>query len=89
MELRAHEQHALQVIKEQKVNNDQLVVQRDSTINLVSKLTYKNPCLTKVVDEACRTIPELDIPEAEPVDVRVRKLVAECTMYAQIWLRFS
>lgn len=41
-ELQAYEQHALQVISEQKVNNNQLVVQRDSTVQFVTDLTDKN-----------------------------------------------
>lgn len=31
--------------------------------------------MAKVVVEACRSVMKLDIPEAEPVDVWVRKLV--------------
>lgn len=53
-----------------------MVVQCDSTINLVIDLTNKNQCLTKVVDEACWTVRELDIPKVEPIDVQVRKLTA-------------
>jgi len=76
MEMRAHEQHTLQVISEQKVNNAQMVMQRDFTIDLMNAITDKNERMAKVVTEACRSILELDIPDAEPVDVWTYKLVA-------------
>ena len=51
VELTAHEQHVLQVISEKKVNNNQLVVQRDSVVQIVTELTDKNQHIIKVLDE--------------------------------------
>lgn len=75
VELQAREQRTLQVIGEQKVNNAQMTVQRDSTINLVKAIIDKNERTTKVVTKACKSVPELDILNDEPVDVTIRKLV--------------
>ena len=52
-----------------------MVVQRDFSIHLVKSIIDKNERTTKVVVEACRSVPELDIPDDEPVDVRIQKLV--------------
>ena len=44
VELRAHEQQNLQVISEQKINNNQMGMQQD--------FTGTNQCMIKVVEEA-------------------------------------
>lgn len=75
--LQACEQRALQVISEQKINNAKMVVQRDFTIDLIKAITDKNERMTKVMAEACRSILELEIPNDEPVDVRIWKLVVD------------
>jgi len=75
VELWACEKCVLQVINEQQVNNSQLTVQRDSTLNLVKDITDKNQCLVAVMAEVWRTVPELDIPEVESIYVRVQKLI--------------
>ena len=75
-ELQAREQRTLNVISEQKVNNIQLATQKNSIIDLLKATTEKNEHMTKVVVEACKTVPELDIPKYAPLDVRIRKLAA-------------
>jgi len=75
-ELRAREQCALHVISEQRVNNAQMATQKKFVIDLFKVITDKNECTAKVVPEACRSVPELGIPEDEPMDVRIRKLTA-------------
>jgi len=49
----------------------------------------KSQCIAKVMAEACRSVPELDIPEAEPVDVRVQKLTIRVWAHAKNWQRSS
>jgi len=72
--LRAHEHRALQVISEQRINNEKMALQRDSAIATVTVETNRNKRITQVVEEACRIVPELAIPEEELVEVHVRKL---------------
>jgi len=54
-----------------------MTIHRDSTIDLVKVVIDKNACTTKVVTEACRFVPELDIPDDEQVDVQIQKLAFE------------
>lgn len=74
MELRSQEQCSLNVISEQKAKNDQLDVHKNYTIDLLKAIIENNEHITKVVAKACTTVPELDIPEDAPVDVRIQKL---------------
>jgi len=77
MKLRACEQCTLQGISEKKVKKSQMMVQRDSTVNLIKAIRDKNERTTKLVAEACKSILELAIPNDEPVDVQNRKLTAK------------
>ena len=40
----------------------------------MTEVTNQNKCIVQVVEEACRMVPELAIPEEESVEVRIRKL---------------
>lgn len=50
-------------------------MQRDFALNLFKDITYKNQCIAIVMAEAFRTVPERGIPEVEPIDVRVWKVI--------------
>ena len=65
-ELRACEHCALQVISEHWIKNEQMALQRDSSIIAETEATNKSKRITQVVEEACRMVPELAIPEEEP-----------------------
>ncbi len=66
-ELRARESRALQVMSEQRINIEQLSLQRNEVVE-------QNKQIMQVVEEACQMVPELAIQAEEPVEVRVRKL---------------
>lgn len=51
-----------------------MVIQKNYAIDLLKATTEKNESMTKVVVEACKIVPELDIPEDVPEDVRIRKI---------------
>lgn len=73
-ELRACEHHALQVISEQQINNKQMALQRNVAITAEAKETSQSKRIIQVMEEACRMVPELVIPEEELVEVHIRKL---------------
>ena len=52
-----------------------MMIQRESTVNLAKAITDKNEHTTKVVAEAFKSIPKQFIPNDEPVDVHIWKLV--------------
>lgn len=51
-----------------------MFAEKNSSIELFKAITTKNEHMTKVVVEACRSVPELDIPKDMPVDERIQKL---------------
>lgn len=51
-----------------------MTVQRDPIVNLIKAIIDKNNHTTKVVAEACWSIPELGILDDEPIHVRIQKL---------------
>lgn len=57
------------------MNNAQLDVQKNYSIDLLKATTEKNEHMTKVMVEACRIVLELDIPKYALVDVRIQNLV--------------
>ena len=75
-ELKAQEQHALSTINEKKVNNEQIFIEKITTLKAWKKVQEKNEHTIVVVAKACKTIPELHIPEEEPVEAKIRKLAA-------------
>lgn len=60
-ELRAHEHHTLLVISEQWINNEQMALQRDSTITTLIEATNQNKHIMQVIEEACQMVPPLAI----------------------------
>jgi len=73
-ELRAHEHRALQVINEQKINNEQMALQRNATSTAEAEATSQSKKIIQVVEEACRMVLDLAILEEEPVEVHIYKL---------------
>jgi len=57
VKLQAQEQCALNIISEQKVENAQLLVHKNFSIDILKATMENNEHMTKVVAKACRTIP--------------------------------
>jgi hypothetical protein len=68
-ELRARESRALQVLSEQKINMEQLSLQRDEVVS-------QNRQMVQVLEEACQMVPELAIPAEAPAEARIQRLAA-------------
>lgn len=58
----------MQVLNEQKINMEQLSLQRN-------KVVLKNQQLVQVIEEACQTIPELAIPTDIPAEARIHRFI--------------
>jgi len=50
--------------------------QKNFTIDLFKAIMDKNECMAKVVPDAYKIVPELDILKGRPVNVKIRKLIA-------------
>lgn len=60
-------------------------MQRDFSLNLVKDITHKKQNISIIMAEACRVVPDLGIPEAEPIYVSVRKLAARvCDTWTEL-----
>jgi len=60
------------VINEQKINNEQMALQRDVAITV--EVTSQSKKIIQVMEEAYRMVSELAIIEEELVEFRIRKL---------------
>ena len=69
IELWARESRTIQVLSEQKISIEQLSLECD-------ELVSQNQQLVQVIEDSCRSVPELAIPTDIPVEVRIHKLVA-------------
>jgi len=66
-ELHARESRVIQVLSEQKINMEQLSLQRDDLVS-------QNQHLVQVVDDACQSVPELAILVDLLVEVWIHRL---------------
>jgi len=51
-----------------------MALQRNASITTEAEATSQRKKIIQVVEEACRTVPELAILEEEPIKVCIRKL---------------
>lgn len=75
-ELRAREQHALNLISEYKVNNEKMFIEKTQALKEKETLQVHSSRLESTVVEACKTLPELHIPEDAQPEAKIRKLAA-------------
>lgn len=75
-EINTREQRALSMINKYKVNNENMFVEKMTTLEAWKKVRVQNEQTTVLVAEACRTVPKPHISKESPVDAKVRKLAA-------------
>lgn len=73
--MRVWEQHTLSVISEYKVKNEQLFIEKTSTIETWKKIQENNEHTAVVVEEVCRTVTKLHLPEEAPIEAKIQMLV--------------
>ena len=74
-ELRVWEQCALNLISEYQVNNEKMFAEKTEALKVKETIQAQSAQLAVGVEKACRTVPELHIPEEAPLEAKIRKLV--------------
>lgn len=75
-ELKIREQHALTVISEFKVNNEQLFREKTQALKEQEELQTRRQNLVTTIEQACKSVPEMNIPDNAEASAKVRKLAA-------------